>query len=147
MSRWNRRGPAYIPIYPPAAPQPGSYRGARPSSPGIVPGAPPLLFSSLSSSVVLLFSTSVHLPLHPFPTLLPSIVNSYLSSHHSAAISTGRVFLLPYPGARSPRDVCAASIPLYNDPRRLRAGAKRTGGCDSRERFSSIESVRWFAMR
>lgn len=109
----------------------------------------PLLYSSLLFLLPsFFFSPPLYtFPLHPFPTLPPSIVNSYLSSHHSAVIPTGRVFLLPYPEPRSPRDVCAAPIPLYNDPRRLRAGAKRTGGCDSRERFSSIESVRWFAMR
>lgn len=49
MSRWNRRGPAYIPIYPPAAPWPGSYR--RPRDP-LRPPSPrgpsfTLLFSSL----------------------------------------------------------------------------------------------------
>ena len=157
VSRWNRRGLAYIPIYPPAAPRPGSYRGPRPSSPGVPPGAPLLLFSSRPYSSSFLFPPPLLHPLFlPSPPPLavvsdPPPVRSRWQLSLSRAPSTAIPDRSRFP-SRAPclcfshnQAVCSS---LRNDPRRSRAGAKRTGGCDSRRRFSSIESVlRWLAMR
>lgn len=130
VSRWNRRGPAYIPIYPPSGSAwPGSYRGPRPSSPVIARGPSfTLLFSSLFDPSSFLHLTTVPSasPLRPptTRTLSVSVASDSLTGRFSFFLRGSRSLV-------SRRVVCWLSvlcwpIPLYTTRVALEAGAKGT---------------------
>lgn len=175
MSRWNRRGPAYIPIYPPAAPRPGSYKGAPdPLHPPPYHG--PLFYSSLLFPLpsFLLSSTPRATPpptCPPFYLPLPSprlfSVLTHLTLSLSLSLCTpsdvirdacsrslsldlghdqpGRCAPI-YSSLHNPRAQLPSSTSKTNRGEGGRRGRERRGVAILADRFSSIESDRWLAV-
>lgn len=129
MSRWNRRGPAYIPIYPPVLHGQDRARGPRPSSPIEPPGGAPLLvFSSppfLDSTYLISLSPCpappplFFLPPTPLLAFLPSLSLSLflsfslslyflLSRSHSLLPDLGSIADFFGPFCSGPRRLCPA---------------------------------------